>query len=511
MNNTKTTKNKKEKVVTKKTKNTIINLKNISKKQYSIDEWINNLYSLKLDDEHLNMPNIRFLIEYNYLYLKNNLDFYKFIKNNYKELIDSNNKKIIKREQKQFNKELLDFLLMIDEIVHNIEFNWNQNQFFEDEFNVINVNQKKIKKNKSKTLLIDKSLEYNYNNLENIEYSLWNYEIIFHLKSDETFKTKNYIQHLNSLSYFEIYKLLNTKINQIISCNNFINAMSKLWKILSTQKIKFISEDITLFELVDSLSYNSNSVKEIIRSLPNKLNTYSNMTNIEFLKIIPLKSIKYSFLDELNNEIIYYKKILDVLMEKYFIEQDIIEKKLEQKIQDELINDSLNSNKIKTILDEFPLFITNITESEFIELLSNYQNKDDFRNKLKFSINNFKEVSIHNDKSKTINTYFQKINIEFGILYDLYSFVILIISQYRQQKKILKKTHDINYFLKLHILQLKEKYACNIIYNFMLIHLSQITKKQSYIQILLSQSTKKWLVRYKKGFEFRQNNKTNNK
>lgn len=511
MNNKKTATTKKEKVVTRKTNNTIINLKNITKKSFTINDWINNLYSLKLDNDHLNIANIRFLIEYNYLFLKNNLNFYKFIKINFKELLDSKGKQIVKKEQKQFNKELLDYLLMIDEIIHNIEFSWSQNQFFEDELNVININQKKVKKNQSNRLLIDKSIEYSSNNLENNSYLSWNYDIISSLQLDETFKTKPYIQHLNSLSYFEVYKLLNQKINQIISCNNFVNSMTTLWKTLSTQKTKFIPKDSSLFEIVESLSNNSYAVKEMVKSLPNKLGTYTTKSNDEFLKIIPLKSIKCAFLDELNDEIVQHKKILDLLMEKYYIEQDIVEKKLKQKVQEELINDSLHSNKIKSIINEFPLFITNITESQFIELLSSYQNKDDFRNKLKFTINNFKEVSIHNDKSKTINTYFQKINIEFGIIYDLYSFVTLITSQYRQQRKTIKKTHDINYFLKLHILDLKERYASNIIYNFMLIHLSQIIKKQSYLEVLLSQSPKGWLVRYKKGFEFRQNNSTTKK
>lgn len=440
-----------------------------TKSKFLIEEWIkynqdiiNNL--IKLNNNYQDQ-----IIEN-----KNNISLIKkeFIKNFKKAFPDSikTNKLILIKKLLLINE--LSFFKILKELktnINSIENSWN---------NISNL----------ETLLNSINLRNDFSEIPNltVDNTYLNRSIITKIEKEnsEYLDIAELTNELDNLSLPTIIEISNKHLFESKIINNFLSLMMNIWLSLSTKKDHL--NEISLWELINILAnqFNKNWAKGVLNNI---IKNSKNISNEEFLKIIldfnnskDNKVILNDLLTDLDNTINEYKVVLDNVYSRYTLALNLINKKSKSNNLKSSSNvfkvdeKSLNNKYLLDIYNSIKFVSKKNNNNEILKYLEKfYYEKMDHNNNIKF--NSIRKICI--------NFYFQKINIQNAIIYQLAQ-LINKNRVFNFDKYLLDKfSHNEITFLNNKFNEINKLKINNFL-------LKDINKKFDYIQILLNDFNK---------------------
>lgn len=498
--------------------NKFANVKDFYNKPITLTDWITKLKTLKISDGSLDED---FLVK---TINANNEELLRLskIKNNFKkdnqDIYTLKHNKHLKHYQKNLNKEINDYLELVDDVIYNVEADWNDAHNFHHKLNLYDTTIQKVNdENKTKSMLIEKPNTHSVSEIKSNKDVVWNSQIIQECNEHHknNFDAKSYTKYLNSISYNSVAGILSKTIDEAFSVRGITNALKNLWEVISTKKISVLKTPI--YSLLNSLQEDSKTVHKIVKQLNKNLISYTTSPDIELLNDILYHINVEDALTNLEAEINHYRTMFDIILRKYSIAQHIAKDLFIKEIKAAANFDSrINGEKKRNPFAKNGLLENEITEVKTTEPLANYQYANKFRKSLYSSILQSNKISniVKKDKSideTLLNSYFHKINVEAGIIYDLNDLLKLLSVQYKKDKqKTLNLKHiddqhmrDVVSYVYQQGLLTKELEACNMIYKNILLHLRNLLTLQQDLELLLTKSQQNWLVYFDKWIEFK--------
>lgn len=505
------------KTILKKDNNTF-NVNVFENSPLPLDKWIKQLKTIKIDDGNLDLPSLLTIIHSNNKKIKQEFDFVKKFKEEFTKSPSLKEKKCFKKEIKSFSISLNDYLNLIDDIIYNVQVDWNDLHNFNNHLNLFNTVLEKVDEHhKTKSILIEKPTQYNVDEISNFHPTSWNSKVINKIINDhhDGFDAKAYTKYLNGLSYNVVASLLSKTTEQSLSLKGYINALETLYISISTKKIHKLQS--SLYALINNLQEDSKSVADIIKSLNKNLVSYTSASDLELLEDILASINKEHVLEEINNEILQCKIIFDMFIRKYSIIQNIAQQLFIKEIKNVAnIKDEKHLKKRTTNPHKIIFADHENTKVKTTSSLADYTQASKFRDSLQKSIIETtkltKKISKSTNIDEILNLYFQKINAEAGIIYDLKELIELLGKQFNKDisKKISNSNEqslslDVAKFIRTQTLKIKLLSAQNLIYESIIKHLTNLLVLEDDIHFTLSKLDQDWLVHFDKWIELKNN------
>ena len=494
-----------------------INLKDFYNKPLTLDEWVDNLKTLKISDGTWDEDFLLVNISNNNEQIDDAFKIKHNFKKQNKDDYDLQASKYLKKYEKNLEKELDDYLDLVDDVIYNIEVDWNDAHNFEHKLNLYNATLEKVENtNPTKAILIEKPQSSDINNVKNTKEMVWNSQIIQAAKEShgETFDAKSYTKYLKSISYNSVTKVLNKIIDEGFSVKGITNALKNLWGAISTKKVSSLKKP--LYELLNSLQKDSDNAQKIVKSLNKDWSEFKKVSDIELLNNI-IQNINVDvMLSDLEDEINDYRILFDIILRRYAIAQHIAKDLFIKEVKAAAnFDDRFNGTRKRNLLANDVIFDKDdTTKVKDSDKLADYQYVEKFRKSLYDSIVNANKIKVVAQKEnaideKLLNNYFQKINVEAGILYDLNELLELLEIQYEKDKKKFvgnkkdpKLDSAILYSYQQGLL-IKKLSAFNMIYKNAIFHLKNLLHLQNDLEIILMSTHQNWLVYFDKWIEFK--------
>ncbi len=494
-----------------------INLKDFYNKPLTLGEWVDNLKTLKISDGTWDEDFLLVNISNNDEQIDDAFKIKHNFKRQNKDDYDSQASRYLKKYEKRLEKELDDYLELVDDVIYNIEVDWNDAHNFEHKLNLYNATLEKVENtDPSKAILIEKPQSSGIDDVKNTKEMVWNSQIIQASKENhgEKFDAKSYTKYLKSISYNSVTKVLNKIIDEGFSVKSITNALKNLWDTISTKKVSSLKKP--LYELLNSLQKDSDNAQKIVKSLNKDWSEFKKVSDIELLNNIIQHIDVDAMLSELEDEINDYRILFDIILRRYAIAQHIAKDLFIKEVKAAAnFDDRFNGTRKRNLLANDVIFDKDdITKVKDSDKLADYQYVEKFRKSLYDSIVNTNKIKVVAQKEnaideKLLNNYFQKINVEAGILYDLNELLELLEVQYEKDKKKFvgnkkdpKLDSAILYGYQQGLL-IKKLSAFNMIYKNAIFHLKNLLHLQNDLEIILMNTHQNWLVYFDKWIEFK--------
>lgn len=494
-----------------------INLKDFYNKPLTLGEWVDNLKTLKISDGTWDEDFLLVNISNNDEQIDDAFKIKHNFKRQNKDDYDSQASRYLKKYEKRLEKELDDYLELVDDVIYNIEVDWNDAHNFEHKLNLYNATLEKVENtDPSKAILIEKPQSSGIDDVKNTKEMVWNSQIIQAAKENhgEKFDAKSYTKYLKSISYNSVTKVLNKIIDEGFSVKSITNALKNLWDTISTKKVSSLKKP--LYELLNSLQKDSDNAQKIVKSLNKDWSEFKKVSDIELLNNIIQHIDVDAMLSELEDEINDYRILFDIILRRYAIAQHIAKDLFIKEVKAAAnFDDRFNGTRKRNLLANDVIFDKDdITKIKNSDKLADYQYVEKFRKSLYDSIVNTNKIKVVAQKEnaideKLLNNYFQKINVEAGILYDLNELLELLEVQYEKDKKKFvgnkkdpKLDSAILYGYQQGLL-IKKLSAFNMIYKNAIFHLKNLLHLQNDLEIILMNTHQNWLVYFDKWIEFK--------
>lgn len=495
-----------------------INLKDFYNKPLTLGEWVDNLKTLKISDGTWDEDFLLVNISNNNEQIN---DAFKIKRNFKKQNKDDYNLqagKYLKKYKKGLEKELDDYLELVDDVIYNIEVDWNDAHNFEHKLNLYNTTLEKVENTdpSPKTILIEKPQNSDINAVKNMKDMVWNSQVIKDAKESngDAFDAKTYTKYLKSISYNSVAKVLDQIIDEGYSVKGITNALKNLWDAISTKKVSSLKKP--LYELLSALQKDSDNAQKIVKSLHKDWSAFKKVSDIELLNNIISHINVDAMLRDLEDEINDYRILFDIILRRYAIAQHIAKDLFIKEVKAATnFDDRFNGTRKRNLLANDAIFDKDdTTKVKDTDKLADYQYVEKFRESLYDSIVNASKIKVVAQKEnaideKLLNNYFQKINVEAGILYDLNELLALLEVQYEKDKKKLvgnkkdpKLDSAILYSYQQGLL-IKKLSAFNMIYKNAIFHLKNLLDLQNDLEIILMNTHQNWLVYFDKWIEFK--------
>lgn len=497
-----------------------VEIKSLHYKNLSPNDWQEKIEKIWVSDGSLDEDALLMMINDN----REQIEAFKKLKRNFKlnhpGVYRFRYGRVMKDNVRAFVNDLERYLITIDDVIYNVEADWNDGHTFDKELNLYNTTLRKIDNNsKTKSILIEKPVEYNSEDIKTNKDMVWNSTILKKAVENytETFDIKSFDKYINSISYNTVSHIANKTIEEAFTVKGFINALQNLWEVISTRKVNLLKT--TLYGLINSLNNDSENVQNIVKKLNKSLSSYSTSPDTEILNDI-VRSINVD--DELNsleNEINEYKIILDIILRKYSITQHAAQALFIKEVKDATNFDSRLERRGKNENVEFDK--NDVTEVKSTDALADYN----YANRFRASVYNEVEETIKEMKNAKVdetvlNKYFEKINIEAGIIHDLTDLDYLLELQFSKDRidfaKQYKPTEDerlntLLTFVYEQLFILKRSKTFNLIYENVLLHLRNLLNLENELEQLMKKSDHDWLIYFNKWVEHKKSYLTLNK
>lgn len=488
-----------------------VEIKDLHHKNLSLGDWQSRLDTLWISENNLNEDAILMIIKEN----SEKIEEVKKIKQNFKKEFPNAYRfkygKNLKNSIKNFNDELTRYLTTIDDVVYNVEADWNDAHNFVNELNIYNTTLKVVDENSTtKSILIEKPIDYNSEDIKSDKNMVWNSEIVKKAKENysDGLDIKGFDKYLNSISYSSVSNIANKTIEEAFSVKGIINALKNLWEVISTRKIGLLKT--TLYGLINSLRNDSENVQNIIRELRNGLDSYKTSPDVELFNDI-LRSINVDeTLNEIDSEINEYKIILDIILRKYSTAQHVARNLFLKEVKEAAsFNNRLNEYKQKE--DQYNK--NDVTEVKFSDNLADYKHVDRFRSSLYNSIEETtKEIKTSQMDDILFDKYFNKVNIEAGTIHDLNELILLLELQFNKDKNNFvnqyRPTDDGNLnnllsFTYEQLFLIKKARTFNLIYENILFHIRNLINLENELEAISKKADQNWLILFNKWVDFK--------
>lgn len=502
----------------------LVEIKSIHNKNIKPSDWQEKIEKIWISDGSLDEDALIMMIKDNDEQIKQ----FKKLKRNFKlahpGIYSFKYGKIVKNNVRSFLDDLSRYINTIDDVIYNIEVDWNDGHTLSKELNLYNTTLRKINNNSStKSILIEKPIDYNSKDIHSNKDMTWNSAIL--KKAMDSYVNgldiKSFDKYINSLSYNTVSHIANKTIEEAFSVKGFINALKNLWEVISTGKVSCLKT--TLYGLINSLHNDSKNVQDIVKKLNKNLQSYSTSPDTEVLNVI-IRAINVDeVLNNLENEINDYKIILDIILRKYSITQHkaqslfIKEVKEAANFEDHLDRRSKN--------DDVEFDKNDVTEIKSTDALADYRYVDHFRYSVYSEVDEItKKLKNLQVDEAVLNEYFERINIEAGIIYDLTDLDYLLELQFSKDRanfiKQFSPTNDeklktLLTFVYEQLFILKRSKTFNLIYESVLIHLRSLLNLENELELLMKKSDHDWSTYFNKWVEYKKSylshNLANNK
>lgn len=378
------------------------------------------------------------------------------------------------------DSDLDKYLDLVDDVIYNIEVDWNDFLLIDNKLNLFNsyTVEKKINDEHEKMFqeVVDNSVATDEVvnpvsiSLDSFEStSNFNLQEIINSNQESDVNTKKIHEELESKNNDELNQYINTIVSQINFVQTNIDEKLSLYRTLATEKFANDSEE-SVIKTLDRLSANSHTAEEIMNKIMNSNDSDEiknlllerndiNESNVKSIKIISKHVDLDETLSSLNDEIISLKITLDNLTIKLSVAYNIAHKnysiysKSIDKENSKLLKEAQKKFakeqklRLKLLRQQEKLMnqeSSNLEDEKIMEeIISHYQNKNDvvynlhndsdafadiyqmkdFRNKLSNRINYLlklgKEFDTVSDEENIFNNYFIFMNSELGIISEL--------------------------------------------------------------------------------------------
>ncbi len=399
-------------------------------------------------------------------------DFFSLSKD---KKMDHHKKQILTSLWKQYKLENSDFLQLLDDVIFNIEVDWNDKFNYSSGFNLFNtkLSHKPLEIKKNNSIIIEKPLEVKINKDIN-----WNDNLIKSIiqeDNDDKISNKKKMDELKNMSSNEISQIIKKHIYVIENLDGYIYSLENLYCVVATKKPTKLA--ISLYKLINLLKNNSEAVKELISSVPN-FNSFEKSSDFELINEMNKSIDQQKILNLLNSEILDCKVIYDKTMNLYTLSQQVSHNIFLNEIHAAIDYSSGKVNK----KEKHKLMIASSDD------IANTSNISNWRNKLyKF----VKKLSKNNKNDEL----FMQLNSEIGTIYDLKQLANLLEQDFNKKlsnKNMLYKTnyHDVEQYCLKESVKLNQLSSFILIYKLINFHFDLILLIQSKLRKLNDWETK---------------------
>ena len=175
-------------------------------------------------------------------------DFFSLSKD---KKMDHHKKQILTSLWKQYKLENSDFLQLLDDVIFNIEVDWNDKFNYSSGFNLFNtkLSHKPLEIKKNNSIIIEKPLEVKINKDIN-----WNDNLIKSIiqeDNDDKISNKKKMDELKNMSSNEISQIIKKHIYVIENLDGYIYSLENLYCVVATKKPTKLA--ISLYKLINLL------------------------------------------------------------------------------------------------------------------------------------------------------------------------------------------------------------------------------------------------------------------
>lgn len=411
----------------------------ISRDSLMGNAWINPVEFLAIVDENSNDKLSSYISKVEEKTNKLYEDLVSIVVKKYK-ITEENKVDEISEMYDAHDSDLDKYLDLVDDVIYNIEVDWNDFLLMDNKLNLFNsyTVEKKINEEHGKmfqevvnnTVVEDVQINNETTseevspvtiNLDSFKSSNLNLQEIID-SNQEHVNTKNTHEELETKNNDELNEYINTIVSEINFVQTNINEKLSLYKTLATEKFANNSEESVIATL-DRLSANSHTAEEIMNKIMNSNDSDEikdlllerndiNESNVKSMKIISKHVDLDETLSSLNEEIISLKIALDNLTIKLSVAYNIAHKnysiysKSVDKENSKLLKEAQKKFakeqklRLKLLRQQQKLMSqksSNLEEDKIMEeIISHYQNKNDV------------VYNLHNDSDAFADTYQMK-------------------------------------------------------------------------------------------------------
>lgn len=411
----------------------------ISRDSLMGNAWINPVEFLAIIDENSNDKLSSYISKVEEKTNKLYEDLVSIVVKKYK-ITEENKVDEISEMYDAHDSDLDKYLDLVDDVIYNIEVDWNDFLLMDNKLNLFNsyTVEKKINEEHGKmfqevvnnTVVEDTQKDNETTNeevspvtisLDSFKSSNLNLQEIID-SNQEHVNTKNTHEELEAKNNDELNEYINTIVSQINFVQNNIDEKLSLYRTLATEKFANDSEESVIATL-DRLSVNSHTAEEIMNKIMNSNDSDEikdlllerndiNESNVKSMKIISKHVDLDETLSSLNEEIISLKIALDNLTIKLSVAYNIAHKnysiysKSIDKENSKLLKEAQKKFakeqklRLKLLRQQQKLMnqkSSNLEEDKIMEeIISHYQNKSDV------------VYDLHNDSDAFADTYQMK-------------------------------------------------------------------------------------------------------
>lgn len=497
-----------------------VEIKSLHYKDLGPNDWQEKIERIWISDGSLDEDALLMMINDN----NEQIDAFKKLKHNFKHFYPGVYRfkygKFMKDNVRSFVNDLDRYLNTIDDVIYNIEVDWNDGHTLDKEFNLYNTTLRKVDNNSNtKSILIEKPIEYNSEDIKSNKNMTWNSVILKKAVENYTdgLDVKSFDKYINSISYNTVSHIANKTIEEAFSVKGYINALRNLWEVISTRKVSLLKT--TLYGLIDSLCHDSETVKNIVKQLDKGLKNYSTSPDTEILNEVIRTNDANELLNNLENEINDHKIILDIILRKYSIAQNKAQALFIKEVKEATNFDERLERRNRN--EDIDFDKNDVTEVKSTDTLADYSYVENFR----YSV--YTEVEEVTKKMKNaqldeavLNRYFEKVNIEAGIIHDLTDLDHLLELQFSKDRvdftKQFTPTDDENLntllnFVYEQLFILKRSKTFNLIYQNVLLHLRSLLNLENELELLMKKTDQDWLTYFNKWVEHKKSYLAHNK
>lgn len=445
------------------------------------DSAILDAQILKVTNDFVDLDINQYLID-NYQYEINEQSkeiIVNFLESSKDKKIERHKKQILINLWKQYKSENQDFLQLLNDVIFNVEVDWNDKFNYLCGFNLFNtkLSHKPIQVRKNNSIIIEKPLEVKINKDVN-----WNDNLIKSIineDSEEKISNKKQIEELKKLSSIEISQLIKKHIYVIENLDGYIYSLENLYSVIATKKPTKLA--ISLYKLINLLKNNSDATKLLVSSIPS-FNSFEKSSDFELINQINKSIDRSKILNALNSEILDCKVIYDKTMNLYTLSQQVSHSIFLNEINAAIDYSSGKVNK----KDKESLMVASSDE------VANANDTNSWRNSLYKYV---KKMS----KSNKNNELFMQLNSEIGTINDLKQLSSLLQEDFDKKlsnKSILYKTnyHDVELYCLKESIKLNQLSAMILIYKLINFHFNLILLIQ--LKLKKSNCTENWQKKY---------------
>lgn len=411
----------------------------ISRDSLMGNAWINPVEFLAIVDENSNDKLSSYISKVEEKTNKLYEDLVSIVVKKYK-ITEENKVDEISEMYDAHDSDLDKYLDLVDDVIYNIEVDWNDFLLMDNKLNLFNsyTVEKKINEEHGKmfqevvnnTVVEDTQINNETTseevspvtiNLDSFKSSNLNLQEIID-SNQEHVNTKNTHEELEAKNNDELNEYINTIVSEINFVQTNIDEKLSLYKTLATEKFANNSEESVIATL-DRLSANSHTAEEIMNKIMNSNDSDEikdlllerndiNESNVKSMKIISKHVDLDETLSSLNEEIISLKIALDNLTIKLSVAYNIAHKnysiysKSIDKENSKLLKEAQKKFakeqklRLKLLRQQQKLMnqkSSNLEEDKIMEeIISHYQNKNDV------------VYNLHNDSDAFADTYQMK-------------------------------------------------------------------------------------------------------